>query len=83
MNNFSRVHDLKILPKFYDDVVSCKKNFEIRFNDRDFRVGDVIVLRPFEHGHYFDKEPIPKIIKYVLYDFDFPGIREGFVILGL
>lgn len=82
MIRFNRVHELKIIPRFYYDVISGKKNFEVRFNDRDFKVGDVIILRAFEYGHYLDCEPIPKIIKYVLFDFDFCGLKENYVVLG-
>ncbi|MEG0259568.1 MAG: DUF3850 domain-containing protein [Lysinibacillus sp.] len=35
-------HDLKILPEYLEAVVSGKKTFEIRKNDRDFQVGDRI-----------------------------------------
>lgn len=38
------VHALKTDPQTYDDVVSRRKKFEIRKNDRDFRVGDVLSL---------------------------------------
>lgn len=45
-------HELKILPKWYVDVESSKKNFEIRRNDRDFKVGDTLILQEYEEGSY-------------------------------
>ncbi|MDN5440088.1 MAG: DUF3850 domain-containing protein [Lactococcus lactis] len=39
-----KVHDLKLDTKFYDDVKSGKKNFEIRKNDRDYEVEDILKL---------------------------------------
>ena len=38
-------HDLKIAPEYFDAVDSGEKTFEIRLNDRDFKVGDTVVLR--------------------------------------
>lgn len=38
------VHNLKIKPNYFKDVIAEVKKFEIRFNDRGFEVGDLIVL---------------------------------------
>lgn len=38
-------HELKILPKWFEDVQANKKNFEIRKNDRNFEVGDYLILK--------------------------------------
>jgi hypothetical protein len=40
-------HELKTWPEHYDNVVKGAKTFEIRKNDRDFRVGDTVALRRF------------------------------------
>ena len=75
-------HDLKIMPKYFDDVVSGKKNFEIRRNDRDFKVGDILLLREYERGRYTGRE-IRKKVKYVYYGDGTFGISEEFCIMGL
>ena len=46
--NMNKTHDLKLLPVYFHEVVLGNKNFEIRLNDRDFKVGDKIILREFE-----------------------------------
>src|SRR3954470_11426726 len=38
-------HELKCWPEFYKALVSGEKTFELRKNDRGFRVGDVLWLR--------------------------------------
>lgn len=38
------IHQLKIESAFFEDVISGKKTFEIRKNDRDFMVGDFLAL---------------------------------------
>jgi hypothetical protein len=38
-------HDLKIDTRHFEDVLSGDKTFEIRKNDRDYALGDVLILR--------------------------------------
>lgn len=38
-------HDLKTWPEFFEEVVAGNKTFEVRFKDRDYRVGDTLRLR--------------------------------------
>lgn len=45
-----KVHYLKTWPEFYDAILKGEKPFEIRRNDRDFRVGDFLVLQEFDSG---------------------------------
>jgi len=37
-------HKLKIAPEYFDAVMSGKKLFEIRYNDRGFQEGDTVEL---------------------------------------
>ncbi|EAC4247938.1 DUF3850 domain-containing protein [Listeria monocytogenes] len=50
------VHKLKILPEFFREKIALKKSFEIRNNDRNFEVGDTLVLQEFEDGNYTGRE---------------------------
>ncbi|SNA83259.1 ASCH domain protein (modular protein) [Flavobacterium psychrophilum] len=40
-------HELKILPQYFKDVMLGLKKFEIRFNDRNYQVGDTLILNEF------------------------------------
>lgn len=40
-------HQLKIWPESYRAVISMKKKFEVRKDDREFEIGDTLLLREF------------------------------------
>lgn len=42
------IHKLKIQPQYFIEVCTGKKSFEIRKNDRNFQVGDKLLLKEFE-----------------------------------
>ena len=77
-----KIHELKTLVKYYNKSFEGIKNFEIRKNDRDFQIGDFIVLRPYHPNCEYNKDSgiIFEII-YILDDFE--GLADGYVGLGL
>ena len=86
------LHYLKLSDRFFDPVKNGVKNFEIRKDDRGFKVGDTIVLQwvgteqQMMKLNLNDQEPptITRFISYILTHEDFPaGIQPGYVVLGL
>lgn len=92
------VHQMKLNDRFYDAVANGLKTFEIRKDDRGFRVGDVLKLyRVNDNGLYVSKdgtyasnekgawlEPIQMKVTYILTHADFPaGIPEGYVVMSI
>ena len=77
------IHELKILPEYYEEVKSGNKNFELRKNDRDYRVHDTLRLMAWKDGEYLDKPPLDRVISYILTDCKEYGLMNGYVILGL
>ena len=75
-------HKLKILPKWYDDVLNERKKFEIRKNDRDYKVGDYLLLQEWEKGKYTGREMV-KEIEYIYHGDGTYGLSEEFCVLGL
>lgn len=60
-----KIHCLKISDKYYDAVVYRIKNAEVRYNDRDYRVGDMLVLNEWDGKKYTGKCVIREI-KYMV-----------------
>lgn len=50
-----KTHELKLDVKYFGEVKNGNKCFEIRKNDRDFQVGDVLELKAFKDGFYAKK----------------------------
>lgn len=59
------VHELKILPGYYDAVVSGVKSFELRKADRPFAVGDRLRLREFRDGLFTGRKADFEVV-YIL-----------------
>lgn len=77
-------HELKINPKFFDDIVYHGKSFEVRKNDRNFKRGDMLVLKNWTKENGYTGEIILCYVGYVLTHKDFPeGISDGYAILSL
>lgn len=73
-------HKLKIKEKYLIAILNRKKTFEIRKNDRDFKVGDEILFTVVETGEEF---PQKYTISYVLKDCPEYGLMDGYAILGI
>jgi len=73
-------HKLKVWPEYYKELLTGRKTFEIRNNDRDFKIGDVLVLKEFDPiRNIFTKREIHKAVTYIT-DFN---QADGFVVMGL
>lgn len=76
-----RQHRIKVLPEYFEAIVANKKHFELRKNDRDYQVGDLVYLEEYKDG-YRTKRVRKKTIKYVLKDCSKYGLMEGYCIFG-
>lgn len=79
------IHELKIKPQYYEDTKIGIKTFEIRKNDRDFKLGDILILNEYSlddsgAGTYSGRALTVRVT-YLLNDPEY--CKEGFVILGI
>ena len=73
-------HELKIVASYYEDVISGKKSFELRKNDRGYKQGDSLKMLEFKDGKHTGRTIDADII-YMLEDYT--GLTEGYCILGI
>ena len=75
-------HELKILPKYFDAVAKRIKTFEIRKNDRNYQVGDTLILEEWDNGHYTGRT-ISRYVCYVYYGDGTYGVPDGWCVMSL
>ncbi|MEG2269686.1 MAG: DUF3850 domain-containing protein, partial [Acinetobacter sp.] len=75
-----RVHDLKIYPEFFSAVCTGIKRAELRKNDRDYRVGDVLHLCEFSKTTGRTGEYIDVIVTHIA---DVSDWLSGYVLLSI
>ncbi len=80
------IHQLKQASIYFEDVISGKKPFEVRKNDRNFKVGDYLALNELTPHECNDKgehlETGRSALFRVTYVLDDPEYcKEGYVVL--
>ena len=73
-----RIHHLKILPEYFEAVVSGNKCFEIRKNDRNYQKGDILRLNEYQDGQYTGDVHVAEITYITDY-----AQQDGYVVLGI
>lgn len=77
-----RVHFLKTWPEPFEAVASGVKPFEIRRNDRHYRVGDLLVLREYDLGtETYSGQHVARLVTYV--SSGRHGLPPGLCVLGM
>ena len=75
------IHELKILPEYLGAIIEGTKTFEIRKNDRNFEVGDLLLLRGWNGEKYTGEETTVEVI-YMLDDTS-RYILDGYVVMSI
>ena len=80
------IHKLKLNSDYYSDSASGVKTFEIRKNDRNFKIGDILELREWVWSAIDGKGAYTgnvhwKIITYILEDEAF--LAKGYVCIAV
>lgn len=71
-------HELKILPEYFEAVTSGRKQFEIRKNDRDYKIGDQLIFKEW-NGSEYTGDSFKSEITYIT---DYAQ-KDGYVVLGI
>ena len=77
------IHELKLNEEFFGEVLTGNKTFEVRKNDRDYKVGDCLKLLSYDPDkkQYTGGEAKRKIT-YILNGGRY-GVEKGFVVIGM
>lgn len=92
-------HELKCWPQFFQPTMNAHKRFEVRKNDRDFRVGDELLLKEWDPKGEFgsptlNTEPVGYTGRAVIARVDYiltfddvilvcPYFPEGWIIMSI
>lgn len=77
------VHEIDCSKKYIIDVLAEIKKFEVRLNDRNYKIGDVLVLKEIDNSGNFTGRKATRIITYFMSEDDNPGIKPGHCVLGI
>ena len=83
LNPETKKHYLKTWPEFFKAIKSRKKRFEIRLNDRDYRVNDILILQEWNPNtqKYTGSNDIYVLVTYVLAER--PWVPDGYVCMSI
>lgn len=77
-------HCIKLNYKYVYDVVEKRKKFEVRYNDRDYCVGDEIVFIVVDDKGDIVKHFIEQKVYKIIYIFDdLIGLKENYIIFEI
>lgn len=68
-------HTLKIHPLYADEVRAGRKTFEVRYDDRNYQVGDTVGFNEVCLGEFISQLPTRYEITYVLRGME--GLQTG------
>jgi hypothetical protein len=84
------IHKLKTWPNYFNAVARGDKQFELRFNDREFSHDDELLLEEYVPDKYYGESTnahytgriLHRRVVYILEGGQF-GLEEGYVLMGL
>jgi hypothetical protein len=77
-----KYHELKTWPQYFQAIVDGDKTFEVRKNDRDFQVHDVLILKEYDPDKQeYTGNEVNVIVTYILREK--PFCPDGYVIMAI
>ena len=78
-----KYHKLKVWSEYMDDLLNGNKTFEVRFNDRNYQIGDMLRLSEYDNkNEIYLKRVLLVKITYILDNSIFDAVKDGFIIIG-
>lgn len=76
-----KIVEKKILPKYFEEIIKGNKKFEIRKDEDNLEVGDLIILKEYMNEKYTGREYQVKI-KYILRNVSEYGLKDEYLIFN-
>lgn len=78
-------HHLRTWASVYKDVESGIKSFEVRYDDRNFAVGDILVLEEWDtQAQEYTGRTCVREVTYILRDTGgYFGLQQGYVVMAI
>lgn len=75
------IHEIKCKPEYFKPLFTGAKTFEIRKDDRDYRVTDSLYIREYAPVLGYTGRHVYRRITHILRDF--PAVDRNYVLLSL
>lgn len=73
----------KILPEYFKAVCDREKTFELRKDEDNIQVGDILVLKEWIPDTGYTSKRITREVTYVLRNCPQYGLMDGYCIIGM
>jgi ASC-1-like (ASCH) protein len=78
-----QTHYLKTWVEYFQAVKLGRKSFEVRLNDRNYQVGDTLILQEWDQAiQEYTGEEFSVVVTYILKGGQF-GIDPRYVVIGI
>lgn len=77
-----QVHKLKTLPEYFEKVAAGEKPWELRKNDRNFQVHDLLILQEWDREKGYTNREMRALIVYIFKGGKY-GLEKGYCILSI
>lgn len=74
-----RLHNIRVLDVFADDILSGVKSFEVRLNDRMYQMGDIINYTVVDDVGKMIEHPLSKKYFRITFVLSGWGLKEEYV----
>lgn len=74
------IHELKCWPEFFAALLDRSKTFEVRRDDRDFRVGHTLHLMEWSAAHGYSGRELRFRVTYIV---GIAGATQGYAVMAL
>lgn len=79
------IHELKCLANQWPYYKSGLKNSSLRLNDRNYAVGDIVILKLWDdtYDRFVVNELVVRKITHIVKDYEFGKMPKGYCLLSL